>query len=168
MPGSYPHDYLTGNDRAATNIGRALLSMSITPHCHEDDLVRSSQENGRRSSESSRKADFGGIVAHLIRRSPSPERGRGTGHCGSASERNTSPSKDRRKGLGRTRSPSMRNGCFDGEKIDDEEGKQEEEEIPRSVRKVGSLRGLKDALDSAIRWRGKVGSRRTEGDEKEP
>ncbi|MCJ1377902.1 hypothetical protein MMC17_000998 [Xylographa soralifera] len=156
MPGSYPGEYPLINNRSATNINRALLSMSISSPRHEDDLIRSSQENVRQSFESNRKTDFGGLVAQLMRRSPSPVRGRRAGNCGSASGGETSPSTSYRRRLGR-RTPSPRTGqaWFNADTTDDEEEERDNDETPRRVRKMNSLRVLKDALDSAVRRRGR-------------
>ena len=155
MPGSYPGERPLLNNRTVTNVNRALLSMSISSPPHEDDLVRSSEEHTRQSFESNRRTDFGGLVAQLMRRSPSPERGRRAGNRGSASGSETSPSADHQRRLGR-RSPSPRTGhrWFNGDTTDEEE-EYDHDKTPRRVRKVSSLRVLKDALDSAVRRKGK-------------
>ncbi|MCJ1398194.1 hypothetical protein MMC11_001391 [Xylographa trunciseda] len=156
MPGSFPRDYPIVNNRSVTNINRALVSMSTPSPRHEDDLVRSSEENVRQSYESNRKTDFGGLVAQLMRRSPSPERGRRAKECESASGRITSPSTECRSRLER-RNPNLRTGqrSFNEGENDDEQREPNEDETPRRLRKVGSLQVLKDALDSAVRRRGR-------------
>ncbi|MCJ1436793.1 hypothetical protein MMC27_006175 [Xylographa pallens] len=157
MPGSFPGEYPLLRNRSVTNINRTLLSMSISSPRHEDDLVRSNEENVRQSFESNRRTDFGGLVAQLMRRSPSPERGRRAGNSGSASRRETSPSTGHRRRLGiRTLSPRTGLGWNNGDTTDDEETAHDDDETPRRVRKVSSLRVLKDALDSAVKRRGRA------------
>ncbi|MCJ1315622.1 hypothetical protein MMC15_000942 [Xylographa vitiligo] len=154
MPGSYPGEYPLLSNRSVTRVNRALLSMSISPPRHEDDLVRSSQENTRQSLESNPRTDFGGLVAQLIRRSPSPEQGRRAGDHRSAFGNESSPSADYRRRLGRrTPSPSTGHGWFNPDTTDDEEGEYDNDKRRRRVRKVSSLRVLKDALDSAVKRR---------------
>ncbi|MCJ1474936.1 hypothetical protein MMC13_003596 [Lambiella insularis] len=129
-----------------TKINRRLFSRNSPPK--REEVPSPSPSPTPLSGDSNRRADFGGIVAELMRRSPSPERGRPKGRNRGRNVR------------GGSLSPDPRRAGFDALGVVVEEEEEEgglKDEVARKVRRAGSMAVLRGALDTVAgsRSRGK-------------